>query len=54
MENESNSGIIYSKFRPAPVCHCITNTTTKEEIRRWNTEYYDFMEDYYRKGGNIY
>ena len=25
--------IIYSKFVPSDVCHCITNKTTEKEIR---------------------
>lgn len=49
MKDKSNSGVIYNKFIPSLVCHCITNNTTKEEIRSWDPEYYDFMEDYHNK-----
>lgn len=41
--------IIYSKFVPSDVCHCITNKTTEKEIRSWNPEYYDFMEKYLKE-----
>jgi len=46
MSKQDNPVIYKSVFMPCENLHVITNNTTKEEIRSWNPEYYDFMEKY--------